>query len=242
MAAALQPSSQMVAYGNQVADRVIAGVKVLPASVRVAALRDIMNKLDPKLFGRAQAYANQLRRAGMTAPDALHQGIAAAAIDGMHAELERLGTQALRANQRGALGSFICGMQGSPEAMGGIWSSIKQIGSTLVHLPSTLIGVGGSVGHQAVKVANGVKDLACEIVNASAAPAANVAGSAPSAQSVAIAAGANVASKLCGGNAAPVPASYIAPSPPPTDYTPIMLAAGGAGLLIVVALATRKKK
>lgn len=234
--------AKLAAYGAKVAATMIAGVKRLPAAARLPAMKTAMNELDPNLYDRSRTYAEAAQRAGQSAQDALASGIARAAVEGFMDQLHKLGTKGPGVMESlGLICGAIPGTAGGPDDLG-IWGLswvAEKVSSVFTPVASGAQGATTAVVHGVKTVVGAVKDLTCGLLQGGgAAAAAQVAQSAPSPQTVGVAAGAAVASSMCGGKTPP-PAgpTYVAPS----NTLPILIAVGAAGLLITVALVARKK-
>lgn len=228
--------SRMAAYGLAVADKLVGHAKTYPKVTRVAAMRQAMAQIDPTLFARTNAIATKLRAQGVDAATALHRAIAQASVDGLMSQLHQIGTstspaQATELTQLGYLGGT------EPLGIWGLSWVAEKVSSVFTPVATATQEAGTATVHGVKSVLGAIKDLACGVVQGGgASAAAQAAASAPSPQTVGVAAGAQVASQLCG----PAAAAPVAPPPEPSNL-PIYIAAGGAGLLVLVALATRKR-
>jgi hypothetical protein len=236
------------AYGAKVAAMMIAGVKRLPAASRLVAMKTAMDALDPKLYDRARTYAESAQQAGLSAQLALSRGIARAAVEGFMDQLNKLGTKGPAAIDGlglicGAIpgtGSGIRGVAGPDDL--GIWGLswvADKISSVFTPVASGAASASATITGGVKSILGAVKDATCGLLQGGGAQAAaQVAQSAPSPQTVGVAAGAAVASSMCGGQTpAPVGPTYVQPS----NTLPIMIAVGAAGLVVTIALLSRRK-
>jgi hypothetical protein len=96
-------------YGRQVADHVIRSIRKLPKQHRRNAMKQLFDRIDPRLFTRVHATASKARAAGIPAPRALHHAIATEFRSGMARELTQLGqTGRVRTASQVGLGCFGC--------------------------------------------------------------------------------------------------------------------------------------
>lgn len=79
-------------YGYNTARGMIKQIRKLPAQHRGTAMRQAMDRIDPTLRSRCEAYATAAQKAGVGAPAALEQGLARALSEGLLTELARLGS------------------------------------------------------------------------------------------------------------------------------------------------------
>lgn len=124
----------LVQYGHDAAGTILAGVRSMPPKARGPALRKILGKIDPSLYGRASKNANALSRQGMAPAAALHNGLAAAMSAGIHKELHEAGTSGRVRRGQGQLG--LAGYEALGLAAGG---AAAQSGAR-----NTGIGTGSS--------------------------------------------------------------------------------------------------
>lgn len=83
--------AQFTEYGVHSARALLATVKMMPPDLRVEQLRKALDKIDPKLFARAQAAADKETKVGVSADVAIERGLAAAMSVGIATELVDLG-------------------------------------------------------------------------------------------------------------------------------------------------------
>lgn len=93
-------------YGTRIANMLINTVQGLPVSHRVKFMRQVMDRIDPTLYARAELAAQPELKAGATPTVALARGIAHAASHGMARELVALG-RGKRPSPRTALGEVM---------------------------------------------------------------------------------------------------------------------------------------
>jgi hypothetical protein len=84
-------SAPFTAYGLRAAGALIDTVKMMPPSLRTEQLKKAMDKIDPKLYSRAEEAAKLETKAGVPADVALERGIAVAMSYGIASELVDLG-------------------------------------------------------------------------------------------------------------------------------------------------------
>lgn len=109
-----------------------------PPTQRQVALKQVMNRIDPSLYGRAAAYAKTYERAGVPPRAALHHGIARAMGTGLLSEVIRTGQSRMAPPNRGQLGLGCYGTRaGGLSDLGGILDDIKATGAKLVSIASS---------------------------------------------------------------------------------------------------------
>jgi hypothetical protein len=100
-------------YANTLAYNLIDTVRMMPDAMRKKELRKALNAIDPKLYARAEKYAQEEERAGAPALVALQRGIARAAAEGLGTELVDLGKGKKPARQS-QLGAAMYGLGAAP--------------------------------------------------------------------------------------------------------------------------------
>src|SRR6478736_278887 len=108
--------AQFTEYGIKSARALIATVRMMPPKIRVEQIRKALDKIDPKLYGRAKDFADKEAKAGVPADVALERGIAAAMSVGLASELVDLGKgkAPARKSQLGAV-CYGCALLGATE-------------------------------------------------------------------------------------------------------------------------------
>lgn len=129
-----QSSNVFGTFGARAAARIVGRVMRLPSSQRRAALKAALDKIDPKLFARAERYTNAEIAKGAHPRAALVKGLAKAMSEGMLEELDRAGRTgtAPQANSLPGLGCY------------GARSALGATPSMTVGLPKGSVSQGGS--------------------------------------------------------------------------------------------------
>jgi hypothetical protein len=111
------------AYGKAVADHVVTTIKKLPAPKRSNALKQLFDRIDPRLWGRVNATATKAAKAGVPPQRALHHAIATEFHAGMVRELAQIGaTKKIKTASQVGLGCFGCAAIGLGDtAVPGHW-------------------------------------------------------------------------------------------------------------------------
>lgn len=239
-------------FGREAANRLLDTLDNVPKEFRAAALHDVLDAVDPKIWALAEAKARELRaKKGYSPKVALRKALAIAFSNQMVRETVELSTKGT-ISLSGLLGLAAYGpgeALANFEAMAGIWGSIKGAAGSVAGGASW---VGGKVKEGAVAVGSGIKKgateaygwgkdavnwigkQACKVVNSdlfttAAAGGAMAAGAPPQAG----AQGAEAAKGLCssgeGGGAAYQP-------PPPAGIPMQYLLLGGAALAALIIL------
>lgn len=253
----------IAAYGQKAASWLMHSIKSVPSEHRTAALRAVLDALDPSLWGTIEQRASSLRASGMNAKDALQQAMAQSMSAGMLGEMVAAGRRAMRGdrnpvkrNGQLALGVYPDAVPRAQtyalEALGFSLSDlnpVKHITSAVKTVASTVAGAGsavgsgiksaaGAVGNFAKKAVTALGGLACQVVQSGAGQLAATAAGGPAGG-----AGAAAAASACQKPSTIDP--YSAPPPPPapgmSTGTKVAIGAavvGGLGLLYV---ATRRK-
>ncbi len=101
----------IVTYGKESARFLIARSRALPPRERKAALKKVLDAIDPSLWSRAEHRAGKAMGVGMPPEQALERGLAAAMSDGAIRELVQVGQkkQAPRLRSLLGMGCFGCG-------------------------------------------------------------------------------------------------------------------------------------
>ena len=86
--AASNPYAQ---FGWKAAGKIVAQIMRLPPAQRRAAMKAALDNMDPRLFAKADAYAQTYQKQGMAPRPALMQALARAITEGTLAELQRAG-------------------------------------------------------------------------------------------------------------------------------------------------------
>lgn len=108
-------------YGYNTARGMIKQIRKLPAQHRGTAMRQAMDRIDPTLRSRCEAYATAAQKAGVAAPAALEQGLARALSEGLLTELARLGSSRGLPQPSSLLGLGLdCARERTPGAMMGL--------------------------------------------------------------------------------------------------------------------------
>jgi len=208
-------SDPIANFGRQGAALIMSEVKYLKESDRVAAMRHILDSIDPQLFDMVAKRAEALGKSGVVPRVAMERALAAS-LAGRYLE------QLVKMGKTGAPPTF--GVLGlglgtvDPEGLGGffadVWGGIKK--------------GAGAVGSAAKTVGKGIGKLACK---AAGNPGTSIAAGA--AGGPAGATGAQLASELCGGGTQSG-GGYVPPPAAPFPIMPVLLI--GGGLLAVLAL------
>jgi hypothetical protein len=249
-------------YGTKAASWLMHSIRSVPSEHRTAALRAVLDALDPSLWGTIETRANALRGSGMNAKDALQAAMAQSMSEGMLKEMVGAGKRAMRGDRQPvkrtgqlALGVYPDAVPRAQtyalEALGFSLSdlnpvtAVKKAISTVTSTVSGGVSAAGSgiksaagaVGSFAKKAVSALGSLACQVVSSPAGQLAATAAGGPAGG-----AGAAAASGACAKS--PID-PYSAPPPPPapgmSTGTKVAIGAavvGGLGLLYV---ATKRK-
>lgn len=208
-------SDALRAYGYRAADAILSAVPELPRNQRALGLEALFHAIDPSLLARVTAR--------MQAGQAPRDAVAKAMAEGFGREIMRLG----RSGRPSSLGYY-----GGPQAMAGLWDSIKgafsKVGSGIKTAGKTTYSWGG-------KVLTTVGGIACGVAGSSAGPAigGGVAAGFGAPPQVGVA-GTQVAANLCPKGQVPIGP----PIAPPPMFPPWLLpvAIGGVGVVAVILL------
>lgn len=239
------------AYGQKAAAYILSTVGRVPASQRKAALRALLDAVDPGLWAVVDARAAEAAARGLDAKAALAQGLARSFSEGMAKELIAIGRgQKIESASQVGLGVIPARRAHAAnevmEALG--WNPISAIADTAAKAAGSVGKAGGWVAGQIreggetaggwVKAGVGkLGDLACALVNSNAgqvgAGAAGLVAGGPGGAAAA-SAGAQVAAQTCakGGGAAMPPVA--AESSTPSWVLPAAI--GGGALILIAAL------
>lgn len=237
------------AYGTKAAAWIMASIEKVPAAQRKAALRALLDTIDPTLWAAIEQKGSELKANGMSAKQSLGQAIALAMANGMSRELVAMGKRARAGDpspvkdvgQLGVAARVPTATFDALDALGFSLSSLnpiniaKNIGSA----------IAGGVNAAETFVVAGVKKvggLACGVINAAGAGGAGAAAMA----NPAVGAGVLAAQGLCPQPKSATPAASTAAadaaaaaaassSSTPTWVAPVAVAAGG-GLLLLLLL------
>ena len=91
-------------YGRRAAAVILARVRSLPPPQRKEGLRQVMNAIDPSLYGRTASLAQQYTQRGVAASTALELALAKSMSSGIATELVQVGKSGRRPKARGQLG------------------------------------------------------------------------------------------------------------------------------------------
>lgn len=231
-------------FGKRAADALFSNIDSVPKNLRVAALKDVLDAIDPAIWSTTETRARELRAKKKYNPRvALKKSIAAALANQMAKEATRAGQEGQIA-PGGLLGLAAYGPAAALanfEATSGLWSSIKSAGKAV---GSAAKSVGGAVASGAKaaydygkKGISAIGSLACKVTKApgfteAAAGASMAAGAPPQAG----AKGAETAKGLCssGSGAADGSVQEFMQQAPAGIPMPFLI--GGAALLLIVAL------
>lgn len=240
------PGDPIAAYGREIAAYIMKQIRGVHSPQRIAALRDLFNKIDGDLWTTVAQKAEALEAQGMSAKGALQRAMAASFSDGFARELVNIGlTGKVPTSGQTGIAAFGCAT-----SLGGFWSSVKS--------------AAGDVWDFTKDVGNFVEKIGCRTLNSSAAPfAAGIAGQAAGVPAPVGAQGAVLARDAAGcspgGSAsapkpAPKPAQVIAGfvrggfppaaqavyAPAATGGIPLgMVALGGAAILGIYLMRKR---
>lgn len=106
-------STALTDYANTLAFNLIDTVRMMPDEMRKRELRKAMDGIDPKLYSRAEKFAQDEAQAGAPALVALQRGIARAAVEGLGSELVNMGKGKMPPRQS-QLGCAMYGMGAAP--------------------------------------------------------------------------------------------------------------------------------
>lgn len=120
-------------FGRRAAAAVITEVRKLPTAKRPAAMRQIMNAMDPRLYDRTIRYTNRFAKVGMRPQQALAHGLAAGITEGMLSELKKSG-QSRRAPQIQTLPGLGC--YGCAAALGAVTAGTSHVQAVLSSPPA----------------------------------------------------------------------------------------------------------
>jgi hypothetical protein len=250
-----EPIKRAVAvYGQNAASWITNTILGVPAEYRKAALRALLDTLDPSLWGKVSARMEASVARGALPRDAMRDALAASMSAGMLNEL-------VEAGKRGAVAPMSqlgLGMYDDSSRLaqyqaldrfyelGGFWDSMKdgikkmfpEVAKSKVKIPALDVvkAAGPAIGEAVDWVAEATEKLA----KAACRAADTIAGAAPAIAAAAgpyggIAAGAiTVTQGVCG----PAPAPLPPPPPPPPSMPAWVLPAaiGGGALVLVMAL------
>jgi hypothetical protein len=231
------PGDPIAAYGREIAAYIMQQIRGVHAPQRVAALRELFDKIDGSLWTTVAQKAEVLEAQGMSAKGALQRAMAASLADGFAREIVNIGlTGKVPTSGQAGIAAFGCAT-----SLGSFWSKVKSASSDVLNFTKD--------------VGKFVEKVGCRTLNSSAAPfAAGLAGQAAGVPAPVGAQGAVLARDVAGcsnGSSAPKsapPAQYmsLAPAPvvyqqPPAPGFPLgMVALGGAAILGVYLM--RKKR
>ena len=129
-------------FGKRAAAGMITAANRLPASQRAAALKAMMDKIDPTLYARAGRMTEKARAQGAAPAAALAHGIAAAMTEGMLTELHKVGKSRTAPQPRSLLG---LGCYGCAAALGADAIMGTTIGTPVkVNVGSSITGTQAS--------------------------------------------------------------------------------------------------
>lgn len=124
-------------FGRRSAAALMTTMDRLPEGQRPMRMRQAMDAMDPKLYGRTVVYADRLRRRGYPPRAALAHGLAAGITEGMLSELSRAGASrsAPQAHSLPGLGCYGCdaALGATPSVVGKLVKTFSTVQST----PST---------------------------------------------------------------------------------------------------------
>jgi hypothetical protein len=206
-------------YGNKVTIAILEGLSELPESERGDALKEIMNKVDPKIYSVFKKERKRAEGAGASKSTATHRGIAVAFKKGFVGELVRIGKGRKTITPGAGKGAVPLGMSTGFTAQA---SNYQGLGGFLSTIKSTVNKIGG---------------FACDVSTHPLTPlAAGAAGAAAGGPGGAGAAttGAGIAAAACSsGNASDIP---FAPARQGMPSWAIPAIIGGGLLTLVVIL------
>ena len=180
-------------YGQKAASYLMHSIRSVPAAQRQAALRAVLDAIDPALWGQIERRAKEFRAAGGTPQQALTDALAISLSAGMLGDLVAAGKRRARGDRRVpktghmAMGAAPAAVERAQvyalEALGFSWSSINPLNvvtTAIKGAPKAASAAGGQVKEAATATAhfvvNGVKTLgalACKAVNTPAGTAAS---------------------------------------------------------------------
>lgn len=127
-------------FGQRAAMAMIQQARRLPTKqAQAQALKAMMDKIDPSLYGRAGAAAAKFRERGASPQTALAQGIAAAMSEGILAELHQVGKSRTPPQARSLLG---LGCYGCAAALGETATFMAPTVGTTVNVGKSGVAVG----------------------------------------------------------------------------------------------------
>ncbi len=125
-------------FGARAAQRVLAHVGALPPPHRKAALRQVLDQIDPALWGRVDQLAQPAVRAGVHPTRALSDALGHAMAAGMAAEVVKVGRSRRAPQARSLLGLGCYGPQGpGASGLGAVMQSLGDAVQSLIPSSST---------------------------------------------------------------------------------------------------------
>ncbi len=128
-------------FGQRAAHIILSRVERVPAGGRKAALKAILDRIDPTLWKRVAELAIGIQKTGVSAPNALYPALAQAMSTGIAAEVVQAGLRRAAPQPRSllGLGCYRTALGALPGGGAAVWpgtSSAEQIAGTTTRTPA----------------------------------------------------------------------------------------------------------